>query len=256
MMRKTFVCTLAAALFASVLVAETVDEILARHFEALGGKERIAAIGSARMSGRQVFGPQEVPVTIYWKRPDKVRVEFTVQGMTGVQAYDGKQAWMVMPFLGQTEPEAMTGDDLRDIQEQADLIDGPLMDYRAKGHQVELIGKESVEGTEAWKLRLTRKGGDVSTIWLDAEAMLEIKSEGKRRRGDQEVEIEASMGDYKEVGGVLFPHAYESRPKGQPQAATISVDRIELGVDLADSLFTMPAPAAKPAEAKPAGGAR
>lgn len=256
MNRKTLACTLAAAFVASALAAQSLDEILAKHFEALGGKEKIAAIQTAKMTGRQVFGPQEVPVTVYWKRPDKVRMEFTVQGLTGVQAYDGKEAWMVMPFLGKTEPEGMTGDDLKEIQQQADLIDGPLMDWQAKGHQVELLGKETVEGTEAWKLRLTRKGGDVSTVWLDAEAMLEIKSEGKRKRGDQEMDVEASMGDYKEVGGVLFAHSYESRPKGAPQGATITVEKIELGVDLPDALFAKPAAAPQPESAKPAGGAR
>lgn len=232
------------ALVASPLAAETLDDVLAKHFEALGGKEKIAAVQSAKMVARQVFGPQEVPATIYWKRPDKVRLEFTLQGMTGIQSYDGTTAWMVMPFLGKTEPEEMTGDDLKDIVEQADMIDGPLFDWQAKGHTVEFLGEEAIEGTPAWKLKLTRSNGDVSTIWLDKDAYVQIKSEGKRKRGDQEIDIETSYGDYKEVGGLLFPHSIESKPKGAPQGASITIESLELDAAIDDAIFAMPAKAA------------
>jgi hypothetical protein len=156
-----------------------------------------------------------------------------------------------MPFLGKNDPEAMTGDDLKDIIEQADLIEGPLFNWKDKGNTVELLGKEAVEGTDAWKLKLTQKNGDVSTIYLDADAYLQIKSEGKRKRGEQEIEFESSYGDYKEVGGLMFAHSVESKPKGAPQGATITVESVELNVDIPDSDFAMPAPKA---EAKPASG--
>jgi len=236
-----FLRTLAVlALVASPVAADTLDEVLAQHFENLGGKDKIGAIQSAKMTAKQVFGPQEVPATIYWKRPNKVRMEFTLQGMTGVQAYDGTTAWMVMPFLGKNDPEEMTGDDLKDIIEQADMIDGPLFDWQEKGHTVELLGEDTIEGTPAWKLKLTRKNGDVSTLWLDKDAYVQIKSEGKRKRGDQEIEIETSLGDYKEVGGIYFPHSIESKPKGAPQGATITIESIELDADIDDALFAMP----------------
>ncbi|HLF56300.1 MAG TPA: outer membrane lipoprotein-sorting protein [Thermoanaerobaculia bacterium] len=235
------------ALVAAPAAAETLDEVLAQHFAALGGKDKLAAVQSAKLVAKQVFGPQEVPVTIQWKRPDKVRLEFTVQGMTGIQAYDGTTAWMVMPFLGKNDPEEMTGDDLKDIIEQADMIDGPLFDWQAKGHTVELLGEDTIEGTPAWKLRLTRKNGDVSTVWFDKDAYVQIKSEGKRKRGDQEIELETSFGDYKEVGGLYFPHSIESKPKGAPQGATITVESIELDAELDDALFAMPPKPAAPA---------
>ena len=237
---KTLAVLALVSIGAAPLSAATLDEVLAKHFEALGGKDKIMAIQSAKMVAKQVMGPQELPVTISWKRPDKVRMEFTLQGMTGIQSYDGKTAWMVMPFLGKKDPEEMTGDDLNDIIEQADLIEGPLFDWKEKGHTVELLGEETIEGTPAWKLKLTRKNGNVSTIWLDKEAYVEIKSEGKRKRGDQEIEMETSYGDYKEVGGLIFPHSIQSKPKGAPQGANISVESIELNPTLDDALFTMP----------------
>lgn len=235
------------ALVTAPLAAETLDDVLAKHWEALGGKDKIAAVSSAKMVAKQVFGPQEVPATITWKRPDKVRMEFTLQGMTGIQAYDGTTAWMVMPFLGKNDPEEMTGDDLKDIIEQADLIEGPLYNWQEKGHTVEFLGEDTIEGTPAWKLKLTRKNGDESTIWLDKDAYVEIKSEGKRKRGDQEMDLETSFGDYKEVDGLLFPFSIESKPKGAPQGATITVESIELNPTLDDAAFAMPAKKAEPA---------
>jgi outer membrane lipoprotein-sorting protein len=238
------------ALMTAPLSAATLDEILDKHFQALGGKDKIAAVQSAKITGRQVFGPQEAPLTILWKRPSMLRIEFVLQGMTGIQAYDGKTAWMVMPFLGKKEPEEMTGDDLKEIIDQADLIEGPLFNWKEKGHTVELLGEDTVEGTPAWKLKLTKKNGDVQTIWLDKEAYVEIKSEGKRKRGDQEMDFETAYGDYKEEGGLMFPHSIESKPKGAPQGATITLQSFELNATIDDAGFAMPKPE-KPAAEKP-----
>ena len=252
MIRKKLLFAVAGLLLAGSLSAQTVDEILAKHFAALGGKEKIKAIQSAKISGKQTFGPQEAPFTIYWKRPAKFRLEFTLQGMTGIQAYDGTTGWSVMPFLGKSEPEKMSEDDLKNIQEQADMIDGPLMDYQDKGNQVELIGKEEVEGTPAYKMKVTRKNGDVTYIYFDAEAMVQIKAEGKRTMRGQEIEFEGAMGDYKEVHGLYFPYSLENKPKGAPQGSMITIEKYEFDVEIPDSTFTMPE--VKPAEpAKPGG---
>lgn len=251
---KKIAASLGALALATVVVsaasAQTVDEILDQHFAAVGGKEKMAAIQSAKLSGKQQFGPQEAPFSIQWKRPNKIRIEFSLQGLTGIQAYDGVGAWQVMPFLGKNDPEAVTGDDLKGMEEQADLIEGSMFNYKEKGNTVELMGKDPVEGTDAWKVKVTKKNGDVTYHWFEAESMLEIKSEGKRKRNDQEFEFESSLGDYKEVGGLLFAHSIEQKPKGAPSGATITVEKIELDVAIDDAIFAMPA---KPEAAAPAG---
>lgn len=235
-------------LLTAPLSAQTLDEVLAHHWEALGGKDKIAAVQSVRITAKQVFGPQEVPATILWQRPNKVRMEFTMQGLTGIQAYDGKTAWMVMPFLGKNDPEEMTGDELKDIIQQADMVEGPLFNWKEKGNKVEFLGEDTIEGTPAWKLKLTLKSGDVSTVWLDKDAYVQIKSESKRKRGEQEIEVETSYGDYKEVDGLIFPFSIESKAKGQPQGATITVQSIELNPKLDPAVFTMPEKKAAPAD--------
>lgn len=237
----TMVLAVGAALWAGAASTQTLDEILAKNYQARGGLERITSVSSARITGTMSMGGgMEAPFVWQWKRPNKLRLEFTFQGMTGVQAYDGQTGWMVMPFMGSSEPEKMPEDQLADIREQADF-DGELVNWKEKGHQVELVGKEKIEGTDAYKLKVTKKNGDVSYVFLDAEYFLEIRGEGKRTLRGQEVEFESSVGDYKEVGGLLIPHAMSSKAKGMPGGQTLTFSKVELDVPLEDSLFAMPA---------------
>ena len=136
----------------------------------------------------------------------------------------------------------------KELDNQAD-IDGPLVDYKAKGHQVELVGKEKVEGSDAWKLKVTLKNGDVQHIYLDADSYLEIRNESKRTIRGSETELENTIGDYKEVGGLLWPHSIQSGAKGRPEKQSFAFESIEVNPTIDDARFKMPAPAAKPAEA-------
>lgn len=246
--------TLAALVLAGAASAESVDEILARNYEAKGGLAKLQAVRTARMTGKMMMGPgMEAPFVLLWARPDKVRTEFTFQGMTGIQAYDGTVGWQVMPFLGKTEPETMGEEELKSVREMGeDALEGPLVGWREKGHTVTLAGEEEVEGTPAWRLEVVKKNGDASTVWLDKESALEFKATGKRTVRGQEMEFESSIGDYKEVGGLLLAHSVESRPKGAPQGQVILLDAIELDPEIPDGTFTMPPP--KPAAEAPAAG--
>jgi outer membrane lipoprotein-sorting protein len=253
MKRKTFAGLLLAGLMGTVAWAQspqTADEIIAKNLEAKGGLDKLKAVQSMRISGKMMVGPgMEAPMVIEMARPHKVRMEFTLQGMTGIQAYDGKGGWSVMPFMGKKEPEPMSADDLKQAEDQAD-IDGPLVDYKEKGNQVEYLGKDEVEGTPVHKLKVTKKNGDVQTLYLDADSFLEIKSEGKTKMRGQEIEGETTFGDYKEVGGLIIAHSIQSKMKGsQGPGQTITFEKIEINPEIASSRFEMPA---KPAEtAKP-----
>src|SRR6266446_694644 len=131
----------------------SVDELIAKNIEAHGGLEKIKAVQSIRMTGKMTMGQgMEAPMVLEMKRPKAMRMEFTVQGMTVIQAYDGKTGWAVKPFGGKKDPEPMNSEDLQEADENAD-IDGPLVDYKSKGYTVELIDKEKVEGSDAWKLK-------------------------------------------------------------------------------------------------------
>ncbi|MBZ5721081.1 MAG: outer membrane lipoprotein-sorting protein [Acidobacteriia bacterium] len=256
MLRKLFLSAAVAFLLTPALLAQTVDEIIAKNIEARGGLDKIKAVQSMRSSGKMEFGPgMEAPGVMIQKRPSYVRLDFTVQGLTATQAYDGKSGWAIMPFTGKKDPEAMSADDTKDFEDEADL-DGPLVDYKSKGHQVELLGKEKVEGTDAYKVKLTRKNGDVDIIYVDADSFLEIKEEQTRTIRGTERESETTLGDYREVNGLMFPFAVASSIKGSPQQQKLTIEKIELNLPLDDASFKMPAAAPvladKPDAAKPA----
>jgi outer membrane lipoprotein-sorting protein len=239
MSRQLALWTIAVAL-AVPSSAQTADEIVAKNLEARGGLEAIKALQSARIHGTMSGGPAEMPFVMQWKRPRKVRFEFTLEGMTAVQAYDGAAGWQTNPFLGGSDPEPLSAAELEQVEEQADF-DGDLVDYRDKGHRVELVGRERVAGADAWKLEVTKKSGDVTYLYLDAATYLEIRQEGKRHIRGREIEFETTLGDYKEVGGLVFAHAIESRAKAAPMGQAITFERIELNPDLPDADFAMPA---------------
>jgi len=230
----------ATAPAAATPTAPTADELIEKNIQAKGGREKIKAIQTLRMTGNMDIGQgAKAPFVIEMKRPHKMRVEFVVQGMTGIQAYDGSGGWMVMPFMGKKDPEAMSADDLKGMEEQADF-EGPLFDYKAKGNQVESLGKENVDGTPAYKLKVTKKNGDVSYVYLDADAYLEIKEEGKRNFRGQEVEFVSTSGDYKTVDGIVFPFSLATKPKGAPSGQVITVEKLEVNPSLDDTRFVQP----------------
>jgi outer membrane lipoprotein-sorting protein len=256
MRRVMTVCTVAVIMAMALPVpAMTLEEILENNYEARGGVEAWEAVETARMTGTMKMmasaaGGIEAPFTIEFKRPNKMRLEFSMQGMTGVQAFDGETGWMIMPFMGKTEPETMAGEQLEQVKDQADF-EGPLMNWEAKGHTIELLGEEEVDGTPAYKLQVTRADGNVDIVYLDAEYFIEFKSVSKRSMQGVETELSTVVGDYKEVDGLMFAHSMEVGMNGQPPMQVITLESIEVNPGIDDERFAMPeVEAAAPAAAE------
>ena len=135
----------------------TVDEIVARHLEARGGAQKLAAVQNLKVSGKAFFGGDDFTITAEFaqvrKRANQIRTEVTLQGLTGIDAYDGQQSWSVDPFQGRKDPFRTTADEARGLAQDADL-DGALIGWREKGNQVSYLGTEDVDGTPAQKLRI------------------------------------------------------------------------------------------------------
>lgn len=241
-MRKMLFTTLALA-FAGSAAATSLDEVLACNFETLGGLDNIKGVNSARLTGTMTMGPMQAPFRIEYQAPDHVRMEFEVQGMTAVQAYDGETGWAIMPFMGKTTPETMAEDELKSIQEMAEW-EGPLVDWQAKGHTVELVGTEEVEGTEAYAVKVIRADSeDESTFYLDTEYCLPFLTKGMREIQGNEMAYSTTIGDYKEVGDIVMAHSMISTigegPTAMQQAITIEGAEINVS-DLSEDRFTMP----------------
>src|SRR3989442_3343963 len=231
--------------------AQTVDEIIAKNIQAHGGLDKLKAVRSIRTTAKFSQGSFRAEFRQENKRAGKVREEFIIQGLAQVQAYDGKTGWQISPFGGRKDPELLSQDDLKSLVVDAD-IDGPLMDYKEKGHKAELLGHDSVEGTDCFKIKLSMKNGDVRYYYLDVDSFLELKLEIQTTIRGALQENELYYGDYEQGNGIYYPFAVEQAQKGSASRAQISVQKIEQNIPLEDAHFSMPV--SKPeTKAPPAG---
>jgi hypothetical protein len=235
----------AAALVAPALRAETLDEVLQKSYAARGGLEKLKALKTVKMSGKQMVQGMEIPFSMTLARPKSIRVEATVQAMTMIQAYDGKTAWAVVPFAGKKDPEKLSGEAVQSLEEQGDF-DGALIDAKEKGSTLELLGKEDLDGSEAWKIKVVQKGGGTLTVFVDVATGLEVKQVMKKKIEGNEIEIESLMSSFKPVGGLTMPHAIESRMAGKT-ISNILIEKIELDPKVDPAIFRFPEPPAPPA---------
>ncbi len=225
----------------------TVDELVAKNIQAKGGAEALQALKSVRLVGKMLLndGQLSVAYTQTKKRPGSVRAEFTLQGMTAVQSYDGAQGWKISPFQGRKDPEKLSSDDTKALLEDAD-IDGPLVDWKAKGSTVEYLGTEDVDGTLAHKLKVTRKNGDITLVFLDPEHFLEIRTLDQRIEQGAQVEVETDLGDYEKVAGVFLPFSIETGRKGSgSDKQKVVLEKAEPNIPIDDALFHFPAVTSK-----------
>ena len=225
--------------------AQTVDEIVAKALEARGGVEQIKALQSQRLTGRISFGPGNAgPFQVEMKRPGKMRDQLTLNEKTWIHTTDGKSGWVMS---GSQAPRPMSADELRNTAGSADF-EGPLVDYAAKGNKVEFLGKDKVEGKDAYKLKVTLKDGQVRYDYIDAVSYLELKWEGSILYQGKELGVETLFRDYRKVGGLMFSFLLDSDTPGTSNAQQIVFDRIELNLPEDDARFGQPAP--EPAGAK------
>jgi len=153
----------------------------------------------------------ELPFVMELKRPRKMRLELQVKGQTAVQVYDGSNGWKFRPFLNERDVQPYTQEELKIAAHREDL-DGPLVDYVAKGSRIELDGTEKVEGRNTYKIKVTEKTGHAVDVWVDAETFLEAKIEGQPRRLDgTEHPVETYYRDYRTVDGLKIPFVLETR---------------------------------------------
>jgi hypothetical protein len=241
-MRRACITLAASVLCTAPLAAQSADSLIAKYVQASGGLAKIQAIQSLRRTGKfNGGGGFEAVVVQENKRPHSVREEFSIQGMTGINAYDGRDGWKIEPWNGKRDAESLGEEEMHGILDDADF-DGPLVDYQKKGNRVEYQGVEQIEGSDAYKLKVTRPNGDVSFYYLDTEYYVPIRIDTQRMIRGAPQETETSLGDYKQVAGVYLPFSYETGPKGSSSEdrSKITYDKIEANVPLDDLRFARP----------------
>jgi outer membrane lipoprotein-sorting protein len=238
MLRKGALLLVLGVLFCLPLQAQdlALETVLERHFDALGGLELIQGIQTMQGTGRMTVGPgTEAAFTRYAKRPNKVRLEIEIQGMTGVQAFDGETAWMFMPFMGQTSPELMPDDMAGAMLQEADM-DGPLVNYESKGNQVELLGMEG----DAYNLQVTLHTGDVQYYYINANTFLLDRVTGSMSMQGMDLEFQTSFSDFRDISGLLIPHHIDmTGMQGPGSEGVVIIESLEINTEIDDSVFKM-----------------
>jgi outer membrane lipoprotein-sorting protein len=182
----------------------------------------------------------QLPFVLEMKRPRMSRLEIKFNGQQAVQVYDGGHGWKVRPFLNRRDVESYTPDELKVAAGQSDL-DGPLIDYAAKGTSVKLEGVEKIEGHDTYRLALTRRDKQVQHVWIDANTFLETKIEGAPRRLDGRYhQVWVLTRNYKSVSGIVIPTVMETTVQGVANTEKINIEKIDVNPKLADSRFAKP----------------
>ena len=233
---ETAFAVVASITIAFTATAQTADEIVAKHITAIGGAENWKKVNSITSEGSLTVQGADVAVTMVVLNGKGMRQNISVMGMTGYQIMTPDSGWNFMPFNGQQKPEPVTAETLKESADQFDA-QGSFIDYKAKGHTIEYLGKEDIEGTEAHKVKLTQKSGKVSTTYFDPVSFLAIRSVSKQKANGQEAEIVTTLGNYKKLPeGILVPMSV-SVPVGPGASAELTFTKMEVNKPVDESIF-------------------
>lgn len=247
-MKKSCVLLLTIAIacisMAGIAQAMDADELIKKNIEAMGGRKAIEAVKTAKASGKFLTQGMEFPFSMISERPNYLRIEAEVMGMTMIQAFDGEAGWTINPMTGSTDAQRMGPFENKGFKMQADQ-DGGLMNYKERGYTVEFLGEEDVEGTPCYKLSMDTHEDITMVFFFDKEYFLIIKQSVTMMMDEQKVESQTYMSDFQEVGDLIAPFAIETR-MGDVVANQIVMEAIEQNIEVDSSIFVMPeaAPAA------------
>jgi len=236
-MKKSLITFFVLLFVASLNVAnaQTLQDVLNKHFEAIGQDELLDK-KTYEIEAKVSQMGMEIPMVMKMKRPNKFRMEMEMQGQKMIQAYNGEKGWMIAPWVS-PEPQDLTGPQLEQAMEQAD-IDGELYGYKEKGFTAELLGKEFSGDDEVFNIRLANDEGVEKNYYIGTDDYLVKKVKGTVNAQGQEVTVEQIMSDYEEIDGVMVATKIESKsPMG---SATIVFEDLKFGTPLDDSIFEKP----------------
>ena len=237
-MKKSLITIVAIAIISLIndVSAQSVDEVLAKHFNAVG-QDKLAAVESFYIKASVSQMGMEMPMEMKIKKPEKFIINFEIQDQTMIQAFDGEKGWMIIPMMS-PDPQEMAGAQLTQAREQVNM-EGELYNYEKKGSTADLGGKVNVDGKECFRIKLTTKDENVKDYFIDANTYLVTKVKSKVSAQGQTVDVEQIMSDYKTIDGITMAMKIESKsPMG---TALIIMEDIKFNEEFDDAIFKQPA---------------
>ena len=233
---KSISLFLAACFTLSVSFAQSADDIINKHINAIGGKDNWKKVTSMVQSGTMSFQGMDIQMKVSTIHNKASRTDLTIMGMNGYQIVTNTEGWSYMPFQGQASVEAMTADQINEQQSTLD-VQGVVIDYAEKGHSAEFIGKEDVDGTECLKIKMTLKRGTTQTLFIDPSTYFIIKTVSVVNANGQEAEVATSLSNYqKHSSGIVVPMS-TTVPLGPGMNADLTIESVEVNTKLDASLF-------------------
>ena len=219
--------------------AVTAEDVVAKHIQAIGGASHWAAIKSMKITGAYEAFSAEAPFTIYRKRPDFFRFEHAMINYPIVTYYDGEKAWWTNPLMGPSgEKPNLIGEPQNKVTLRDKIFDSALIDYKKKGHEVALLGREKIEGQDNYKLQVKLKDGYEETWFIDSKTFLKTAVIGETYEYGRKARLDEFYGDYREVEGVKIPFYIEQ--EWHTRHRVFTVEAVEVNIPLEDAIFIMP----------------
>ena len=207
-------------LLTAMSFAQTADEIVAKHITAIGGVDNWKKVNNMRQEATLSVQGMDIPVVITAVHNKATKQEYTVMGMTGYSIITSEGGWNFNPMQGQTKPEPITQDELKYGKDNLDL-QGDFVDYKAKGHTIQLMDKEDIEGVECFKIKLSRKSGNESIFFFDPKTYYIVRTSSKMSANGQEVESVVNMSNYQKLPeGIVIAYTIESTAVPAPITVT------------------------------------
>ncbi len=229
---KKFLFILTGLLAASVMNAQSLNEIV-KNYSAAVKQDKLSKISSIKITGKMSAMGMEMPMVMMMKNPDKIRVTYSFNGQDMASVYDGEKGYMINPMMGSSEPVELSGDQLRQVQEN-NVFRNEIVNYHSKG-QLALEGQEDVNGKPAFKLKVN-SGGTPVYMFLDKDSYMLVKLTTTVDQGGNMMNVDTYLTDYVDIDGVVLPKKTTAMANGM-EAAVITFDKIEVNLPMDDSVF-------------------
>jgi outer membrane lipoprotein-sorting protein len=229
---KKIVFVLTGLIAVAVINAQSLDEIVKNYSSAMK-TDKLAGVTSIKISGKMSTMGMEMPMVMFMKNPNKIKVTYTFNGQDMVSVFDGEKGYMINPMMGSSDPVELTGEQLKQVQNN-NAFNNEVLGYFKDG-QLTLEGQENVNDKPAFKLKAT-VGTNPIYLFLDKESYMLVKTSTIVDQMGNSMNVDSYMTDYVDIDGVVMPKKTTAMANGM-EAAVITFDTIKVNIPMDDSVF-------------------